>query len=110
MRKQKWLWIGLAIVLIAGVLLVNNPQIRTNLFVRMYHEDIEEGLRLEIWILTALGYSLEELSANLIVMMGLMTGFGLYFCVFTKEKLPKYYDDNRISYFSDGFLRMHFLK
>ena len=84
---------------------------------RKYQPDrLKRGLQLlvcgltgcvEIWILTILGYSLEELSANLLVMMGLMAGFGLYFCVFTKEKLPQFYDDNRISYFSDGFLRMN---
>lgn len=33
MKKRKWLWIGLAVILIAGVLLIHNPQIRTNLFV-----------------------------------------------------------------------------
>ena len=63
---------------------------------------------LEIWILTILGYTLEELSASLFVMMLLMGIFGLYFCVFAKEKLPGYYDENRISSFSDGFLRMNF--
>lgn len=45
MKKRKWLWIGLAVILIAGVLLIHNPQIRTNLFVRLYNEKIEEGLR-----------------------------------------------------------------
>lgn len=62
---------------------------------------------LEIWVLTMLGYSLEEISASLGTMMILMAIFGLYFCVFTKEKLPRYYDENRISSFSDGFLRMN---
>ena len=62
---------------------------------------------LEIWILTVLGYTLEELSASIFVMMLLMGIFGLYFCVFAKEKLPRYYDENRISSFSDGFLRMN---
>ena len=62
---------------------------------------------LEIWLLTMLGYSMEELGASLGTMMLLMAIFGLYFCVFTKEKLPQYYDENRISSFSDGFLRMN---
>lgn len=62
---------------------------------------------LEIWVLTMLGYSMDELFASLGTMMILMTIFGLYFCVFTKEKLPRYYDENRISSFSDGFLRMN---
>jgi len=62
---------------------------------------------LELWLLTAVGYSLEELIVSLGTMMFLMAIFGLYFCVFTKEKLPRYYDENRISTFSDGFLRMN---
>ena len=62
---------------------------------------------LEIWILTMLGYSMDEIFASLGTMMFLMAIFGLYFCVFTKEKLPRYYDENRISSFSDGFLRMN---
>ena len=62
---------------------------------------------LEIWVLTMLGYSMDEIFASLGTMMILMAIFGLYFCVFTKEKLPRYYDANRISSFSDGFLRMN---
>lgn len=62
---------------------------------------------LEIWILIMLGYTFEELSTALFTMMGLMAGFGLYFCSFTREKLPRYYDENRISSFSDGFMRMN---
>lgn len=84
---------------------------------RKYRPDrVKRGIQLlfcaivgcmEIWLLTMLGHALEELSATLLTMMGLMAGFGLYFCVFTKEKLPRYYDDNKISSFSDGFLRMN---
>ena len=62
---------------------------------------------LEIWVLTMLGYSMDEIFASLGTMMILMAIFGLYLCVFTKEKLPRYYDENRISSFSDGFLRMN---
>jgi len=62
---------------------------------------------LEIWVLTMLGYSMDEIFTSLGTMMILMAIFGLYFCVFTKEKLPRYYDENRISSFSDGFLRMN---
>ena len=84
---------------------------------RKYRPDrIKRGLQLflcaavgalEIWVLTMLGYSMDEIFASLGTMMILMAIFGLYFCVFTKEKLPWYYDENRISSFSDGFLRMN---
>lgn len=46
MKKRKWIWIGLAVILVVSVLLLSNPQVRTNLFVRLYHDDIEEGLRI----------------------------------------------------------------
>lgn len=84
---------------------------------RKYRPDrVKRGLKLllcaaigclEIWILTLLGYSMEELSVNLLVIMGLMAGFGAYFCIFSSDKLPQYYDSNRISAFSDGILRMN---
>ena len=46
MKKRKWIWIGLAVILVVSVLLLSNPQVRTNLFVWLYHDDIEEGLRM----------------------------------------------------------------
>ncbi len=33
--------------------------------------------------------------------------FGLYFLLLAKETLPAYYDENRISCYSDGFFRMN---
>ena len=33
--------------------------------------------------------------------------FGLYACFFAKEKLPSYFDENKISAYSDGFFRMN---
>lgn len=62
---------------------------------------------LEIWLLTKLAYSLEEITAALGTIMILMTVFGTYFCVFAKEKLPQYYDENRISGLYDGPVRMN---
>ena len=62
---------------------------------------------LEVWLLTQLGFRVEEMSSSILLMMGMMLGFGLYFCVFARERLPQYYDDNKVSAFSDGFLRMN---
>lgn len=62
---------------------------------------------LEVWLLITLGYRVEEMASSIFLMMGMMLGFGLYFCVFAREKLPQYYDDNKVSNFSDGFLRMN---
>lgn len=62
---------------------------------------------LELWLLTLLGVPWEELMVSLGIMMLLMAVFGVYFCVFARERLPKYYDENKISSFSDGPLRMN---
>lgn len=44
MRKKKRIIVILILVIVAiGIL--NNPKMRTNLFVHLYHEQIEEGLR-----------------------------------------------------------------
>lgn len=62
---------------------------------------------LEICLLVLLGHDWETLAVSLFTIMSLMVIFGLYFCVFAKEKLPAYYDENRITAYSDGFLRMN---
>ena len=33
--------------------------------------------------------------------------FGIYACFYAKDKLPTYYDENKISAYSDGFFRMN---
>ena len=33
--------------------------------------------------------------------------FGIYFCFFAKDRLPDYYDENRISCYSDGIFRLN---
>ncbi len=44
---------------------------------------------------------------SLIVIEVLTAVFGAYFMFFIKERLPKYFDDNRISAYSDGFFRLN---
>lgn len=34
--------------------------------------------------------------------------FGVYFWCFMKERLPGYYDENRIGFYADGFLKINF--
>ena len=45
MKKKKRIIIGILILLVVAIGILSNPKVRTNLFVRMYHEQIEEGLR-----------------------------------------------------------------
>lgn len=62
---------------------------------------------LELFGLWKLGIGWEEMGTSLGVIMPLMGIFGLYFCVFVPQKLPKYYDENRLQFFADGPLRMN---
>ncbi len=39
--------------------------------------------------------------------IGMSVFFGGYFCIFAKPKLPTYYDQNKISIYSDGMFRMN---
>lgn len=63
--------------------------------------ELVAGLR----ILHDLGIT--SLSTNLIILEALSLGFGIYFWFFMKERLPAYYDENKISAFSDGVFRMN---
>lgn len=44
---------------------------------------------------------------NLLLCTGMLVLFGGYLCIFIKERLPKYYDENKIGSYADGFLRMN---
>lgn len=53
------------------------------------------------------GYSMELFLTHLLTIEVLSAVFGLLFCLFIKEKLPSYYDNNQISYYTQGPFRMH---
>lgn len=44
---------------------------------------------------------------TLLVMEVMMAFFAGYFLLFMQEKLPRYYDENPIRYFNDGFMKMN---
>lgn len=49
------------------------------------------------------------LSIDPIVITWILTvGFGCYFWIFMKEKLPTYYDEHKINVYADGILHMNF--
>lgn len=45
--------------------------------------------------------------SNLVTMEILCLIFGIYFCFFAREKLPTYYDEGKISFYSHGAFRMN---
>lgn len=52
-------------------------------------------------------YMSGRITTGLIVSMILSGIFGIYFCFFAKTKLPTYYDENRISAFTDGLFEIN---
>lgn len=64
-------------------------------------------MALELLGLSAIGYSWEDISLNLLTYEGLFVTFAGYFCLFAKDKLPEYYDQHDIDIYSDGIFRMN---
>ena len=99
MKKRKWIWIGMAAILILAILAVSNPQIRTNLFVRLYHEKIEEGLRMNAGVpaddAVLFGYeSVNTWHGEHAMVEFLISGLGLgsassyYGCYYSPDDVP----------------------
>ena len=61
----------------------------------------------EVAALLAFGVTPEEMSAYVFTFVGLGAIFGAYFFFFVKERLPSYYDENKIDVYSDGPLRLN---
>lgn len=62
---------------------------------------------LEFLGLRLLQYSWESLCLHLLTYELLNLLFAGYFVLFAKDRLPDYYDENKIDAYSDGFLRMN---
>lgn len=44
---------------------------------------------------------------DVLAVTGLMLVFGGWFCFFAKDLLPRYYDGNKVNYYTQGIVRMH---
>ncbi len=62
---------------------------------------------LEVALLFTLGYSTKQLIDNILTIELLCFLFGSWICLFVKETLPVYYDENKIHTYSDGIFRMN---
>lgn len=63
----------------------------------------------EAALLLALGYTSDQLMENIFTLEFLFAVVGCYFCLFIKERLPAYYDENQINTYSDGIFRLNLL-
>ena len=57
--------------------------------------------------LRALGFSWAELGYTVLLVEGLCLVFALWLCFWVRERLPAYYDENRIGFYSDGVFRLN---
>lgn len=61
-----------------------------------------------IWIsLPAMGLSWGMLLLPLLLSLVMGFVFGIWFCFLAKEKLPSFYDEHKVSYYSDGFFSIN---
>lgn len=61
----------------------------------------------EIMVLLNLGISFDEMKENVLLITGFMYLFGGWFCLFAKDMLDPYYDENKINYVTQGIFRIH---
>ena len=95
MKKSKWIWIGLAAILLVAILTLSNPQIRTNIFVRLYHQQIEEGLRMNAGVpaddVTLFGYDAVntwEGEHSMVEFVITSRGVTYYGCYYSPDDVP----------------------
>lgn len=61
----------------------------------------------EIFFLLRLGFARAELASDIFLVEVLCLLFGGWLCLFVKDTLPDYYDQNKIGFYSDGIFRMN---
>ncbi len=61
----------------------------------------------EIMISLLLGFDVKQILLPNLTSLILGFVFGIWFCFLAKEKIPSYYDEHRISAYSDGFFQMN---
>lgn len=62
---------------------------------------------LEVWALLSMGFEPLDIWLELGTLLLLSCVFGAYFWLFALEKLPAYYDENRIGYYVHGGVRIN---
>ena len=62
---------------------------------------------LEILGLRLLGMTWEEMGVTIFTFVLLAAFFAGYFALFAKQRIPSFYDENKLNFYSDGFLRMN---
>lgn len=62
---------------------------------------------LELFFMSLSGYIKGDFFINILIVELSMFVLGIYFTFFAKETLPTYYDENKISFYRDGFFEIN---
>lgn len=62
---------------------------------------------LEIYLMVLMGENIDEISYSVSAPMMIFAMFGVYFFLFSKNQVPKYYDENKISAYYYGAFRFN---
>ena len=62
---------------------------------------------LEIFGLRLIGMSWEEMGVTIFTFVSLAAFFAGYFALFAKQRIASFYDENKLNFYTDGFLRMN---
>ena len=62
---------------------------------------------LEIFGLRLIGMSWGEMGVTIFTFVTLAAFFAGYFALFAKHRIPSIYDENKLNFYTDGFLRMN---
>lgn len=61
----------------------------------------------ELLLFRAVGFTWSDMADSMLPYTGMLLLFGGWFCMFARETLPSYYDENKINFVSDGAFRIN---
>ena len=67
----------------------------------------ESRRRWGMWYALGVVFLYDDMAAMMLVAPALAAIFGVHFCFFARERLPVFYDENKINFYSDGAFRMN---
>jgi len=113
MKKKKRILIVALILVVAAIGILSNPKVRTNLFVRLYHEQIEEGLRVNAGVpaddVVIFGYESvntwegeHSMTEFLIGSFGFGSGSTYYGCYYSPDDVPLAFHNTDVELTQDG--------
>ena len=64
---------------------------------------------IELFVFRVFGFTWNDMADSMVPYTGMLLLFGGWFCIFARETLPAYYDENKINFVSDGAFRINMI-